>query len=165
MRLIPLIGKRFSRLTVLKRSPSRRGHTMWECQCDCGTIKEIGGVALKSGDSKSCGCLNAEQKIGPKNPTFKHGMSRTHEHRAWAHAKQRCFNRHNRKWKDYGGRGIRMCVEWKKNFMAFFAHIGRCPPGKTLDRINNNGHYEPGNVRWATRSEQLRNRRCARISR
>lgn len=161
MQLIPLTRKRFSHWKVLKRVPSRNKHTMWLCRCDCGAIKEVHGTALKSGQSKSCG--GAEHNSGTNSPTFKHGLSRTHEHRAWTHAKQRCFNRRNRKYRDYGGRGIRMCRAWRNNFLAFFAYVGKCPPGKSLDRIDNDGHYEPGNVRWATRSEQVRNRRCARI--
>jgi hypothetical protein len=95
-----------------------------------------------------------------KRKQERHGMSRTPEYRAWWNAKLRCFSATCPDFHNYGGRGVSMCVEWRDSFAAFFAHIGPLPgPGYSLDRINNDGNYEPGNVRWATRREQAFNTR------
>lgn len=94
----------------------------------------------------------------------RHGMNKSPEHRAWVHMKQRCTNQGKPEWKHYGGRGIKVCDEWMHSFIAFYRHIGPKPSNKhSLDRINVNGHYEPGNVRWATTQEQAANTRVARI--
>jgi hypothetical protein len=88
-----------------------------------------------------------------------HGRSFSREHKAWCSAKERCHTPTHAQFASYGDRGISVCPEWRNDFLAFFAYIGQCPDGHSLDRINNDGNYEPGNVRWATRTEQQRNRR------
>jgi hypothetical protein len=100
---------------------------------------------------------------GSKNPRWKHGMSGLPLYKVWISMKQRCYNPSCNIYPSYGGRGIAMCAEWAASFEQFFADVGECPgPGLSLDRIDNDGNYEPGNVRWATNSEQMRNRRPLR---
>jgi len=102
---------------------------------------------------------------GPDHPKFKHGLSKTREHMAWRNAVERCTNEHSDQWHNYGGRGITMCPEWLASFEAFFTHIGPCPsPRHQLDRIHNDGNYEPGNVRWATRRAQSHNKRATKLT-
>ena len=101
---------------------------------------------------------------GPVNGQYKHGRKHTTEYASWAHMVQRCTNPKNRAWKNYGGRGIEICTEWREDFRAFFAHIGPKPaPDLSIERIDNNRGYEPGNVKWATASEQAKNRRPFKI--
>jgi len=124
----------------------------WLCTCDCGENKVIMSGNLHNGTSRSCGCRNGQPR---------HGLRNTPEYRAWSAMKTRCYNKKTGdKYRIYGGRGITVCREWLHNFPAFLEHIGNRPStGHSLDRINNNGNYEPGNVRWATRKEQQQNRR------
>lgn len=150
-----LAGLKFGRLTITAFAGMRYGKSQWVCRCDCGVVIITAARYLKEGSSTSCGCYQREL-----NTT--HGMRHTHEYRSWAHAKGRCFNPRDGSYKDYGGRGITMCEEWRNSFQAFFEHIGPCPEGMSIDRINNDGGYEPGNVRWAPRSIQNRNRTITR---
>jgi hypothetical protein len=103
---------------------------------------------------------------GADHPRYEHGLSGTPEHAAWGSARDRCTNPHSSSWANYGGRGIGMCPEWAASFEAFLAHIGPRPsPSHSLDRYpDNDGHYEPGNVRWATKREQDRNRRTTKLT-
>lgn len=168
MSLDNLIGRRFGRWLVLSRAPgpSWDGCARWLCRCDCGTERDVARRSLKNGLSKSCGCYRDERKIV-------HGEARsaglTREWRAWRNAKQRCQTETSNKLRPdyvrYASRGIVMCDRWRDNFSAFLKDMGRCPAGMTLDRINNDGHYEPGNCRWATRSQQAQNRRNGWIAR
>lgn len=156
----PLIvspGDMFSRLTVVREAESRHSHRVFECRCECGATKTVFLSALRSGLSKSCGCLRDEIAT-------RHGKHKTPEYRIWAGMISRCENRKLRSWKNYGGRGISICPEWRASFEAFFAHAGIRPSARhSIDRFpNNDGDYEPGNVRWATMSEQLRNNRRSR---
>ena len=149
-----LIGQRFGRLIVLRQAGrNRHGQVMWLCVCDCENEVIVSTNVLMRANTRSCGCLYRETR-GKANTT--HGMSRTREYQIYHAAKQRCTNPNNRNFADYGGRGIEFRLT---SFESFFADLGLCPPGHTLDRIDNDGHYECGNLRWATRKEQSVNRR------
>jgi hypothetical protein len=159
-----LTGQRFGRLTAVRRAGvDSFGCTYWFVQCDCGGTKRVRGNSLQQGRTQSCGCIQ------PKRTSIHGeawGAKQTREYRAWLAAKQRCTNPKNPEWKNYGGRGITMCEQWRNSYVAFLAyileHLGRCPSGMSLDRIDNDKGYEPGNIRWATASEQTWNRRvCA----
>jgi hypothetical protein len=155
----PLVGHRFRRLVVLARGETVNRRTRWLCRCDCGTEIVIRQDHLGNPRYHSCGCFHREAASG-QNAT--HRMTGSREYSSWSHAKGRCFNPREKGYDRYGGRGITMWVEWVKNFAAFFAYIGFCPPGCSLDRYPNGaGNYEPGNVRWATPLEQNLNRSVA----
>lgn len=155
-----LTGKRFGRLTVTgfaKRD--RHGHASWFCNCSCGnnTIVHISNLA--SGHTQSCGCLMSEVIAA----RLRHGDTRekrTPEYRIWTSMIQRCINPNVRKYPNYGGRGIKVCDRWRYSYQNFLADIGRRPSSKfSIDRINNDGNYEPGNCHWATAKEQRANQR------
>ena len=158
-----LTGIRFGRLVAIKcigpykATPSSEPKIQWECKCDCGTYCNVGRGSLVSGLTLSCGCLNKERAAERK---ITHGQSTSVIYRAWQKAIGRCTKKYETGWKDYGGRGIKVCAEWMKDFNAFAKYMGPKPsPYHSIDRINNDGNYEPGNVRWATREQQSRNRR------
>lgn len=159
-----LILQTFGRLKVVKFNGSRKvgnkTKAFWDCICICGKSNIVEASNLKSGHTKSCGCLAIEM-CGEK--TFKHGLTNTTEFHSWSHAKGRCYNIRNYKYKNYGGRGIKMCDKWKNNFMEFYKDMGKKPEGKTLERINVNGDYEPSNCKWATHIEQGNNKVFNRI--
>jgi hypothetical protein len=167
MRLVDLTGERFGRLVVVERVPTdtKRGNARWLSRCDCGGSATSDGSDLRRGNVQSCGCLRHELVTARafamlRHAPITHGRTRTPEWNSWYAMKSRCVNRNLKGWKDYGGRGITVCDEWLHDFQAFYDHIGPKPgPGYSVDRIDNNGNYEPGNVRWATPLEQNHNRR------
>jgi hypothetical protein len=159
--LVDITSERFGRLVVVDRAGSQSGHSTWLCRCDCGRRKPILGESLRRGLTQSCGCLQREWAA---KGTHGHTRNRTgtKTYRAWQSAKDRCFNPRCEDYPNYGGRGIRMCDRWRNDYAAFLADMGESPPGLTLDRIDNDGDYEPGNCRWATLLEQARNKRAPR---
>lgn len=153
-------GDRFGRLVVIKQlAPDRHQKTRWRCRCDCGRVVDANGSHLRSGHTTSCGCGKVEA-FGDRNRT--HGMSHLPEYMIWKLMKQRCYWRAHRYFKDYGGRGIRVCARWRKSFANFLADVGHRPtPRHSLDRYpDNDGDYKPTNVRWATPKQQAANKRA-----
>lgn len=157
-KLIDLTGQRFGRLTVLKIAKKVRRTYYYLCKCDCGNLKVVRGSHLKSGKIQSCRCL---QKEKAKELATEHGLSKTKLAKIWDGIKERCYNPNCKSYKNYGARGIKMCSEWKFNFIAFYkwAMENGYKEGLSIDRINVNGHYEPFNCRWITHKEQMNNTR------
>lgn len=160
-------GMRFGRLVVVSEAPSVKGRAMWLCQCDCGQIRTVAGSHLRNGNTTSCGCLQKEKTIDNNKARSTHGMCRTHIHRIWLHIKDRCGNEKCKSYMNYGGRGITICDEWKDDFQTFYDYVSKLPhfeeEGYSIDRINNDGNYEPGNVKWSTTKEQANNKRSNRV--
>lgn len=159
-----LIGKKFARLTVIgdaesHRSKSGATKTQSVALCDCGVKITVMNDSLMSGNTRSCGCLKREVLPASRRT---HGMSRGKTYAAWCGMFTRCLNKKRAGWKNYGGRGISVCARWD-SFESFLLDMGENPNGNSLERINNDGNYEPGNCKWATRKEQGRNTRTVII--
>lgn len=162
-----LSGQQFGRWTAIAESTrDRAGNVMWRCKCECGVVRDVSSNSLRNGKSKSCGCWNSE-KARARLTTLvtKHGLTLHPLYTVWNDMKARCFNRKDRSYPRYGGRGITVCNEWRNEFQTFYnwATVNGYARGLQIDRIDNEGNYEPCNCRWATRSENGRNKRNNRI--
>lgn len=164
-----LVGQRFGRLTVIEFAgyDNNGHHSMWLCQCDCGNMTKVLGCNLKKGNTTSCGCVHSEWA---KKCFYRHGGGKTKLFRIWCNIKNRCYNKKVPAYKDYGGRGIKMCEEWKNDFVAFRdwavknGYDETAPKVKcSIDRIDNSGDYTPENCRWIDVYGQANNRRNNRL--
>lgn len=162
MARMDLTGQRFDRLSVKAPAAPYQKVPRWSCECVCGTTLVVRQDYLRSGKTRSCGCLREELRATTPRT---HGMRRSAEYRIWTDMRQRCTNPARNSYVFYGARGIRVCDEWFNSFEAFIRDVGPRPGlGYSIDRIDSNGHYEPGNVRWATTKQQGRNSRWVRLS-
>lgn len=159
------IGERFGRLVIAslntrscKSDPKK---LEWKCKCDCGNEIFVRGTAMRSGKTKSCGCLarDLKQQSTKYKTSLNSTSGRLRSYRSWSSMKDRCQNPDNHAFKDYGARGITVCKSWSENFDNFFADMGERPEGLTLGRIDNDKGYAPDNCRWETWRQQLNNKR------
>lgn len=162
-KFVDLTGQIFDRLTVIEKTDKRdsNGSVIWLCRCACTNEILVKSNSLTSGHTKSCGCINKERASEFCKTHFRTHNLRTHRlYNTWEHMKQRCYNKNNKDYKNYGARGIIVCNEWLDDFMIFYswAISNGYRDDLTLDRVNVNGNYEPNNCRWATQGEQNNNK-------
>ena len=167
VKALSIEGKKFGKLTVVKRSGSIRKKAAWLCACECGAESTVVSSNLTSGKTTSCGCFSrkkASDNAIKRNTVHGHNKSgqdnKSPTWKSWAAMLQRCKNKNHKSYKNYGGRGVSVFPLWEE-YANFLSDIGERPSGKTLDRIDVEGNYEPGNCRWATPSEQQKNKRCS----
>lgn len=156
---LELKGQRFYMLTAIQRVGTDKEHNaLWECTCDCGNVTIVPAAKLKNGHTKSCGCYH-KNYIG--NLSRKHSETHTRLYTIWANLKRRCLNPNDTRYKSYAGRGIGICNEWRNSYESFarWAKNNGYTDNLSLDRINNNGNYEPSNCRWTTNIVQCNNKR------
>lgn len=153
---IDLLGQVFGRLVVVSEHPVRvNSQYAWACKCDCGGTTVAAGYDLRNGHTQSCGCLQKERTSKAKKT---HGMRFSKEYNIWSKIIDRCKNPNCERYPNYGGRGITICERWEK-FENFFADMGKCPDGFSIERVDNNAGYEPSNCVWADNFTQAKNRR------
>lgn len=157
-KLQDLTGKRFNRLTVIKRTENKGKRVMWICKCDCGKICTVQGNNLKNGNTKSCGCYKKENSA---KLLHKHGKKNSRLYSIYHGMKKRCYNKNSHNYFNYGGRGIKICQDWLDDFMNFYnwSIQNGYNDNLSIDRINNNGNYCPENCRWTSRTVQNINQR------
>ncbi len=158
-------GEKFGKLTIIKESEpyiTSKGQIYRQvlCNCMCGNQTIVQLSSLRTGKTKSCGCYRIE--VVSKIDRTKHGKTNHPLYQTWCAMKQRCYNISSVKYKDYGGRGIKVCNRWLESFDNFLEDMGERPKGLSIDRINNDGNYELSNCRWATKQEQTDNRRTSK---
>lgn len=154
--ILDLTGQRFGYLVVAYQfGVDKKGRAEWRCKCDCGNICTVKSHNLRRGGTKSCGCYRRKNSAEMSRT---HSMTRTPTYLTWVSMLQRCENPNATGYEYYGEIGIKVCEEWH-SFENFIADMGERPKGRTLDRKNGFGHYEPGNCRWATKQEQAINKR------
>ena len=150
-----LVGDKFGRLTIVSEAERAGRHRRWNVRCDCGVQLVVYQDPMRDGRTRSCGCLNKE-KASARRMT--HGKTQTAEYRSWVQMRKRCLSPGDPAYPQYGGRGIKVCERWNR-FEHFLADMGPKPsPSHSIDRMRNDGSYEPGNCRWATKKEQAENR-------
>lgn len=157
-------GDRYGKLSVIgetvRNKCGNQSKRQFLCQCDCGTKTVAQLTHLRTGHTVSCGCYR-EARLGDEQRT--HGMRDSATYASWVDMKTRCTNPAATGYQYYGGRGIAVCQRWLDSFDAFLEDMGECPAGLTIDRIDSNKNYEPGNCQWATMTQQARNRRSSRM--
>lgn len=158
---IEMIGRTFARLTVLSQHKDRGadGGLKWVCRCECGNECVVAGGHLRFGQTKSCGCLKHEHSVEMGRSGRTHGLTDSGTYTSWVAMKSRCTNPTNPSYPDYGARGISVCDAWRNSFDQFLADMGKRPEGTSIDRINTDGNYEPGNCHWASLVEQANNKK------
>ncbi len=168
-----LIGQQFGKLNVRRFAQMKNVRSQWMCRCECGTYVLVLGTYLYRGRTTSCGCASigipkAARAVG-KTATMGHlrmvngRRVRSPEYQTWLNMKARCYNSRSKYFEDYGGRCIIVCDRWLKSFLDFLSDMGLKPSAKhSIDRVNNNGNYEPANCKWSTQLEQIHNRRPRR---
>lgn len=161
MKPLNLVGRTFVRLTVVERAGTHRQKSTWRVRCECGNERVVPGAALVSGNTKSCGCLQRDRaSMVSRTPGLARPAKSYPEYTVWCAMVQRCTNCKDDAFINYGGRGIKVCDRWRNSFADFLADMGERPSAAhSIERLNNDGHYEPNNVLWATVVRQANNKR------